>query len=60
MKVIIYLEDTPDGIHHGVKWDTNGITDCVYDSLSIVLAAQFAETLRQNLREGILNITEPS
>lgn len=56
MKVIITLEDTPQGIYPIVAWQDNGITDHLHDSLSMILAAQVAEMIRTSATLGALKV----
>jgi hypothetical protein len=60
MKVIIELEDYPQGIFPTVRWGGNGVTDHLSDSLSMALAAQFAEMIKQRAALGTLKVIDPS
>lgn len=58
MKVIIVLEDTPNGIFPVISWEDNGITDHISDSISMILAAQLADALRIYSAAGALRVVE--
>jgi hypothetical protein len=60
MKVVIILEDYPQGIFPTVKWTGNGTTDHLSDSLSMNLAAQVAEMIKRSAELGILKVIDPS
>lgn len=60
MKVIIILEDFPQGIFPTIAWDGNGVTDHLSDSLSMNLAAQFAEMIKKSSQLGALKVIDPS
>jgi hypothetical protein len=56
LKVLITLEDTPQGIFPIVQWQDNGITDHITDSLSMNLAAQLSYTLKEYARVGAIKV----
>lgn len=58
MKVVITLEDTPRGVYPMIQWTGNDVTDHVHTSLSMNLAAQFANLLKQYTSTGALKVTD--
>lgn len=60
MKVIITLEDTYTGIYPVISWDGNDITDNVHQSLSMKVAAQLAELIKESARVGALRVSSRS
>lgn len=56
MKATIILEDTPQGISAELHWHDNDITDNLYQSLSMMLAAQFTGHLKQLAKCGSIHL----
>ena len=60
MKVTITIEDTHQGIYPVMYWQDNGVTDHAFNSLSMLLAAQVAEMIKQSATVGALKVTNSS
>lgn len=60
MKVTIVLEDTYKGVYPVISWDGNGITDHLSDSLSMLIAAQFANLIKESSTVGGLKVADRS
>jgi hypothetical protein len=54
MKVLIMIEDTPKGVATEFRWMGNDVTDHQESSLSLNLAAQVAQLIRDRCSVGSL------
>lgn len=56
MKGTLILEDTPQGVSAELRWVGNDTTDHLADSLSMILMAQFTETIKAHAKVGAIRL----
>lgn len=56
MKATLELADTPQGISAELRWQGNDTTDNLAGSLSMMLMAQFTETIKAHAKVGAIRL----
>lgn len=56
MRATLVLEDTPQGISAELRWVGNDTTDHLADSISMMLMAQFTETIKAQAKLGAVHL----
>lgn len=56
MKVLIILEDTPNGIYPEIRWRPNGCCDQPMDSISMHLATTLAKDIEEQAKGKTLRV----
>lgn len=57
MKAVLMIEDTPRGIYPELRWQGNGVTDHLTDSLAMHLMNQFVQSVKELETKGLLVVT---
>lgn len=57
MKAVLMIEDTPRGIYPELRWQGNGVTDHLTDSLAMHLMNHFVQHIKDLETNELLVVT---